>query len=203
MNPLDKLHDGLIFGRRVKCLSNAIAPRLPANASVLDVGCGDGSISRAVLDARPDVEITGVDVLVRRETRIPVKEYDGRRLPCDDKSFDAITIIDVVHHTDEPDLILAEAARVSRGIVIIKDHLNDGFLAESTLRFMDRVGNDRHGVRLPYNYLSEREWRDRCAHNGLEITEWETDLDLYPPIVSAVFGRRLHVLMTLQPPHAR
>jgi hypothetical protein len=40
---LDVLHGRLIFGRRVDRLSDAVAARLPPNATVLDIGCGDGS----------------------------------------------------------------------------------------------------------------------------------------------------------------
>jgi hypothetical protein len=40
---LDVLHGRLIFGRRVDRLADAVAARLPPNATVLDIGCGDGS----------------------------------------------------------------------------------------------------------------------------------------------------------------
>ena len=42
----------------------------------------------------------------------------------------------------------------ARGIVL-KDHTRNGLFSGSTLRFMDWVGNARHGVRLPYNYWPE------------------------------------------------
>ena len=36
--------------------------------------------------------------------------------------------------------------------------MQTGFLAGPTLRFMDWIGNARHGVALPYNYWSAQEW---------------------------------------------
>jgi SAM-dependent methyltransferase len=199
VSPLDLLHGRLVFGRRVNRLADALAARLPANAEVLDVGCGDGSIAHLVLQRRPDVSITGVDVLVRSETRIPVIEYDGWTLPFADGSFDAVSLVDVVHHADDPARLLGEATRVSRHQVLIKDHVADGFLARPTLRLMDWVGNARHGVRLPYNYLTRAQWLDHIGRLGVAIRGWNTDVPLYPAPLSALFGRGLHVVVDLDP----
>jgi SAM-dependent methyltransferase len=197
VSPLDLLHGRLVFGRRVDRLATALAERLPANAAVLDIGCGDGSIAHAIAQRRPDLSITGVDVLVRPETRIPVIEYDGSTLPFADRSFDAVFLVDVVHHADDARRLLDEAARVSRDRVLIKDHVADGFLAKPTLRLMDWVGNARHGVRLPYNYLTRAEWLGHIKRLGATVRSWDTDLSLYPPPLSAVFGRDLHVVIDL------
>jgi SAM-dependent methyltransferase len=199
VSTLDVLHGRLVFGRRVDRLADALAARLPADASVLDVGCGDGSIARAVLDRRPDLSITGVDVLVRDDTSIPVRGYDGTTLPFGDHAFDAVSLVDVLHHTDDPGRVLQEAARVSGGVVLIKDHLADSVLARPTLRLMDWIGNARHGVRLPYNYLTADEWDRHFDAAGLAVSSWETRLDLYPPPLSFAFGRRLHVLAVVEP----
>jgi SAM-dependent methyltransferase len=197
VSALDLLHGRLVFGRRVDCLAAALSERLPANAAVLDIGCGDGSIARAIVQRRSDLTITGVDVLVRPETRIPVIEYDGSTLPFPDHSFDAVILVDVVHHVDDPQRLLGEAARVSRDRVLIKDHVADGVLARPTLRLMDWVGNARHGVQLPYNYLTRAEWRRHIGRLGATVRSWDTDLALYPQPLSAVFGRGLHVVIDL------
>src|SRR3546814_18338967 len=76
-------------------------------------------------------------------------------------------------------LVLGEIARVAR-MVVIKDHLRDGLAAGPTLRFMDWVGNAAHGVRLPYNYLSHREWQARWAKLDLGASAFVTRLSLYP-----------------------
>jgi SAM-dependent methyltransferase len=199
MTLVDLVHGRLIFARRVDRLADALAPHLPENASVLDIGCGDGSVARAVMDRRPDLSITGVDVLVRSATHIPVIEYDGAHLPFEASSFDAACLVDVVHHADDARQLLSETARVVRDRVIVKDHVADGFLAEPTLRLMDWVGNARHGVRLPYNYLGRADWYAHFDAIGLAVQSWSTDVELYPPPLSAVFGRRLHVLMDLRP----
>jgi hypothetical protein len=73
----------------------------------------------------------------------------------------------------------------------------DGLLAYARLRFMDWVGNARHGVVLPYNYWPERRWRDAFADLRLTTQDWRSELGLYPPPASIVFGHGLHFIATL------
>jgi hypothetical protein len=68
--------------------------------------------------------------------------------------LDIVYLIDVVQRAQEPGRLIAEAARVSRVAVVVKDHLLDGFLAGTTLRLMDRVGHARHVVALPIQLLA-------------------------------------------------
>jgi SAM-dependent methyltransferase len=142
---------------------------LPREASVLDVGCGDGSLAKLICDQRPDVEMRGIDVLVRERTAIPVEPFDGAHIPADDGSFDAVMFVDVLHHTDDPRLLLREARRVTRRNILIKDHTCNGLLARPVLRFMDGVGNERFGVALPYNYWTQAQWQAAFRDLHLEI----------------------------------
>jgi len=67
---------------------------------------------------------------------------------------------DVLHHTPDPAALLREARRVGAHCLLIKDHNRNGLAAGARLRFMDWVGNARFGVALPYNYWTERQWRE-------------------------------------------
>jgi SAM-dependent methyltransferase len=148
---------------------------------------------------RPDVRIDGVDVLVRELAAIRVRKYDGKTIPFADKAFDFAMMIDVLHHTDNPANVLAEARRVSTSGIVLKDHLRDGLFAGPTLRFMDWVGNAPHGVRLPYNYLSRLEWLGMWRQLGLEATKLTDRVPLYPRPFSWIFGRKLHFTTLLKP----
>ena len=199
MRLLDRVHSGYVHTRRVRVLSELLAKRIPPGASVLDIGCGDGLLGAAILGRRPELSIEGIDVLVRPQTHVPVRAFDGRRIPYDDGSVDVSLLIDVLHHTNEPSVLLSEAARVSRRCVLIKDHLADGFLARPTLRFMDDLSNRRFGVALPHNYLGAAEWRATFERLRLEVADWSADVPLYPFWASWAFGRRLHFVATLWP----
>jgi hypothetical protein len=89
-------------------------------------------------------------------------------------------------------ILLSEAARVARRAIVIKDHLADGILAVPTLRFMDRVGNARHGVALPYNYWCHERWLDAFQRLGLSVGDWASQLRIYPWPLDWCFGRYLH-----------
>ncbi len=104
---------------------------------------------------------------------------------------------DVLHHTDDPSILLAEARRVAKSSVVLKDHYCDGILARETLSFMDWVGNAPHGVVLPYNYLSAREWSDVFSRVHLHADEAVDRLGLYAWPFSLLFDRRLHFVARL------
>ena len=197
MSLLGNLHGRYVHSRRVRVLRDTLAGLLPQNARVLDVGCGDGLLARLIMDERPDLEISGIDVLVRPDTKIPVSEFDGSRIPFADQSFDAVMFVDVLHHTDDPAVLLAEARRVA-GLMIIKDHRRNGLLAGPTLRFMDWMGNAPHGVVLPYNYWPHEKWQKSFASLNLTVLEWKEDLQLYPKPADWVFGRSLHFVCRLE-----
>lgn len=190
------LHQNLVFPRRIATLGNRLAKTIPPG-NVLDVGCGDGAIAAFIRECRSDIVIHGVDVLLRPQSLIPVQQFDGIRLPFGDNCFDTVLFVDVLHHTNDPGVLLKEAVRVARTRVVIKDHCMDGFLAQQTLRFMDWVGNAHHGVALPYNYWPERRWRDEFASLSLRTETWISRLGLYPWPFSLVFERELHFIAVL------
>lgn len=198
MRLVNQIHENMVYGRRANVLANSIRRLIPLGARVLDVGCGDGLISKLIVSGRPDLEIEGVDVLLRPTSHIPVRQYDGEHLPYSDNSFDVVTFTDVLHHTDDPSSIIAEANRVAGRALIIKDHTRNGLLAGPTLHFMDWVGNARHGVAIPANYWPRQKWHDEFARLGLSVSHWTQDIALYPWWADWVFGRSLHFIVELK-----
>ncbi len=197
MSLVDRLHEHRVHARRVRVLCQEIAPLLPRAGTVLDVGCGDGLLTSLLATQRPDLRFFGLDVLMRTRPGLPACRFDGRHLPLATASVDAVLFVDVLHHADSAGDLLAEARRVTRGSVIIKDHLLDPPLAGPRLKFMDYVGNARHGVALPHRYLRRAQWEEAFAAVGLGIAVFTSDFALYPAPASWLFGGRLHFLARL------
>jgi SAM-dependent methyltransferase len=177
----------------------ALHPLLEGGARVLDVGSGDGRLASALIELRPDLEVEGCDVLPRPDAVIPTTAFDGVTLPHADDAFDAVMLVDVLHHADDPPALLGEAARVARACVVVKDHNRTGFAGALTLRFMDWVGNKPHGVPLPYNYLSPAEWAAAYRELGLRVDEIRERLGLYPAPFTWIFDRSLHFAARIVP----
>lgn len=197
MTLIERIHGGYVYHRRVRVLSDHLVELIPQGSRVLDVGCGDGLLAYLIMQKRPDIEMKGVDVLVRRQTHIPIDGLDGQVIPYRDGSFDVVIFVDVLHHTEDPMVPLREAVRVARKTIVIKDHTLNGLLAGSTLRLMDRVGNARRGVMLPYNYWPRQRWLQAFDTLGLTIGVWKKDLRLYPRPASWIFDRTLHFVARL------
>ncbi len=171
---------------------------IDAPGTVLDVGCGDGTIAALLQARRPDLQVTGVDTLIRPHCAIPVTVFDGSRLPFEDKSVRTVLLFDVLHHASDPDRLLAECARVADAIVL-KDHLADGWGSAALLRFMDRVGNERHGVASPGRYRTRAEWKAAFASIRLAPSDWTGRVGLYPWPTSLIFDSSLQFVCRLRP----
>ncbi len=199
LQALGQTHGRLVHGRRVRMLARAIGAGLEPGWSVLDVGCGDGRLGSLLAEQGQGLSVRGLDRFVRPQTLIPVAEFDGETLPVEDGGVDAVVLVDVLHHTPDPLVLLREARRVARRAVILKDHRMERPLAGATLRFMDWVGNRPHGVPLPYNYWPEARWRAAWRELGLRVESFETRLGIYPWAARWAFEHGLHFVARLVP----
>ena len=197
MSLIGLLHESKIHGRRIGSLRRHLVSLIPEHGIVLDVGCGDGQLAGLLDEALPHAFFRGMDVLVRPQTAIPVERFDGVTIPMPDNSVDTVMMVDVLHHTEDPQILMREAKRVASKWIVLKDHTRDGLFANTTLRFMDWIGNARHGVALPYNYLSGSEWDKLFEQIDVKVDQWIANPRLYGRPGDWVFGRSLHFLARL------
>jgi len=96
----------------------------PADARVLEVGCGTGVLTRMIARWPGVGEVVGVDpapsllsrarALAAELPNIRFEEADGRSLPFDPHSFDVVVFDSTLSHVPEPERALSEAHRVLR-----------------------------------------------------------------------------------------
>jgi ubiquinone/menaquinone biosynthesis C-methylase UbiE len=173
------LHHRAVHVPRVERVTRALAAQIGHAASLLDIGCGDGTVALGIGAAIGAARIAGVDVLVRPETAIPVTPYDGEHLPFADGAFEAVVISDVLHHCEHPAIVLREALRVASRVVAIKDHFRFDRLSNAILLAMDQVGNAGPGVLVRGTYFSAGEWTTLVREAGGQITGLEWPLRIH------------------------
>ncbi|MGV8834209.1 MAG: class I SAM-dependent methyltransferase [Devosia sp.] len=98
---------------------------------VLDLGCGLGGYHPGLKDVfatlhGTDVSKASVDMAAKRHPWVQYSSYDGKRLPYDDNSFDAVFTITVMHHVppEQWPAFVAEMHRVLKpgGIGMVFEH---------------------------------------------------------------------------------
>lgn len=192
---------GPIYAARLRELVRRIVPHLRPGDRVLDVGCGNGTLGAALLAAPGGPEglvVEGLERFKRGGEPIAVTPYDGVAVPFADGSFDVVILADVLHHEEDEDRLIGECARVSRRLVIIKDHKIDGPLARARVSFIDWAANAPYGVKCLYRYHTRAGWGEVRQRHGLDVVEEFTTMRLYPPVVNMVFGRRLQYMAVLR-----
>ncbi|MBX9952671.1 MAG: class I SAM-dependent methyltransferase [Candidatus Obscuribacterales bacterium] len=192
------MHSSFVAGRRCQQLAKALSKLIGQEPCTgVDIGCGNGTVAKQIQVYVPNAQFKGVDVIVRSDALVEVIKYDGSTLPFEDNSFDFALIVDVLHHTQRPEVVLKEAARVSRKFVVVKDHLSENGFDNMVLSFMDWVGNRAHGISLPYNYQSRSDWSRIFEECGLKVEERIDSLALYPFPFTLLFDGSLHFAVRL------
>lgn len=195
---LRHIHTRIVSGKRTSALGTLLAAEVPLGLSVLDIGCGDGTIASLLLQQDPSLRVRGLEVSARPKCSIDYKLFDGVHIPHEDASFDVCMFVDVLHHATDPVAVLREAVRVSRRFILIKDHLCENRFDWWTLKFMDWMGNRPHGVAMTYDYKSRSEWRRIFDSCGLKVVTWNGHIRIHAFPLNLLFGRGLHVVTLLE-----
>jgi len=122
-----------------KSILDAVLQIDPPPRALLDIGCGDGSFTRALCHHLPFTSITGLDLSLPRylggATGIRFVEGTVERLPFPTASFDLVTVSLSMHHWTDKGKGLAEISRVLKpgGHLIIGDPLLQGWLGNPLL----------------------------------------------------------------------
>lgn len=206
----------LLLRNRAEVIYAQIMPHLPSKrASILDYGCGNGVVGTMVSDST-----ILADVYEHPNIRNLDHPFylltDGEPSPFEDYSFDCILLLTVLHHSDFPDRIISDAARILKpgGTVIViesvygitsntkPEYQNPGsseFISLTSAdqkklnilfdHFYNRVLYD--GVNCPFNFDTPSGWKARFGNHGLQETE-RRYLGVDQPVVPEF--HTLHVL---------
>lgn len=158
--------------------------------SILEVGCGGGSLCQYLHKRYPETEILGIDLSAEaiqyaaanlskeNEKKIAFATQKEKTLPFPESSFDVVTTMLVCHHMTDDELMLfiKEAYRVCSTSVIINDlHRHIGaylsFSAIARLAFPNRLiwHDGRLSIRRAFR---KKDWHDLMEKAGFHPDQW-------------------------------
>lgn len=163
----------------------------PLPGRVLDIGTGRGFT--AVELARRGSDVTTLDMseemlksawLHAVDTGVAEKiEFyltDGGDLPFEEGSFEVVTMINVLHHLENPEVVLPEIARVlmTGGRLVVADFTDKGFDILEEIHRQEGHGHDRHAGETVEGFADRLDEvgmkciaRDRRFHQQVMVAE--------------------------------
>jgi SAM-dependent methyltransferase len=173
-------------------LAPHLAPLRPG-ARLLDLGCGEGFVGDAAArDLGAAVDLA--DVLDFNRTARPLRRFDGVHLPVPDRAYDATLLVYVLHHAADPDALLREARRVTRGPILILETVSLSPAHRRRLERVDRLANRlRSGGAMdatPPRIRSVEFWEASFERLGLRVATVERIGGFHAQAVFVVEGDR-------------
>ena len=153
--------------KRSELVANRVIPFLEKSNTIIDIGSGTGDVD--IMLQSSGFNITPVDVADFHGVRLlKTTLYDGKTLPFADRTFDTALLLMVMHHTPDPEIILAEASRVANTLVVIETSFITP-LGKLLTVILDAIGNLRLEA-FWSSYKTDSEWRDIFSKHGFIVS---------------------------------
>lgn len=150
-------------------------------SNVLDIGAGSGKLAQVVV-ATTGADIELVDVVDHNASGLPLKLYDGNRLPYDDGAFDTCLLVFVLHHATDAERLFAEAVRVSRRqIIVVEDTPGNAFENLAWKKWDYFLNHGHHeDIAVAHTAGTIEKWHDFFAAAGVQVVARHTFRSLFP-----------------------
>lgn len=150
----------------------AASPYLTSTASVLELGCGSGQLTRPLSPLAGRWEATDYSVRMVEEARkrctgVSFSVQDATALDYPDASFDVVLIANTLHIMPEPEKALAEIRRVLKpeGILLAPTFVYEGHPNRLRMKLTELVGF------RSYHHWTMAALADFLEHRGFSVTE--------------------------------
>lgn len=157
-----------------------LAPLIPDGSSVLDFGCGNMYTAIQLLGHRPNISITGLDIIrdqnlsddILADKRMQFVQSLSEILPFDDNHFDGVIALATLHHTPDPEYFLRELKRVVKpgGFVILVEEMAINLLDKVYISVEDWLLNKmKEGVPVPLNFRYHKQYLHTFQNMQMQI----------------------------------
>src|SRR5690606_35223552 len=170
-----------------------LAPLIPDGSHLLDFGCGNMYTARQLLIHKPNLRITGLDIIrdqnltddILQDKRLEFKLSSTRQIDAPDDSFDGAIALATLHHTPDPEYFLSELIRVVKkgGFIILVEEMAINLLDKIYISVEDWLLNKmKEGVPVPLNFRYHSQYLKEFEKQGLEI-EFQGEVRPFPTMM--------------------
>ncbi len=163
-------HPFLHLDRRAEFFVQLFEKHLPQQSRILDIGGGWGFYAKPLKERSHQVTVLDVTRPGLQKAPAVVLYEPQNPFPFADKTFDASLLITMLHHTPDPEAILREARRVTRGLLIVVEDLYRHGLGRLWTVFRDQLYNFEF-FGHPKQFKSRDEWQKLFEKQGMTLLE--------------------------------
>jgi len=168
--------------------------------SILDYGCGSMDLSKKIQKKKFINNITAVDIYSANYRFKKIRYVNDKFFfKKNNKKFDAIVIVDVLHHMgiNNAHKILKKLSKYSN-FIIVKDHYEYGFFSRHLLRFVDFYANYAYGVKIPKKYFDKNSWIISCKKAKLRQIHHIPDFQQHDGLYNVILNKKHHFISLLK-----
>ena len=185
----------------------AIADLIQSGEKVLDLGCGDGTLLRYLIDARQitgrGIELSepGVLACVGKGLSVRQGNLDEGLGDYPEKAFDTIILSQTLPYLDDPSFIICEMLRVGRRAIVSFANWGHwrcrfGLMFEGHIPMAPGLPQPWHASPRA-RPLTARDFADFCKHEGIGIKREFYLGELHQPLRAAQWGKNLRATIAI------
>lgn len=184
MNIISKNKRSRYRGEKV---AKVILSYLKKEDKVLDLGLGYGFIAENLKNQ--GIDIIGADINDYNQTDIKNHIYRGT-LPFKSNQFDVVLLIDTLHHSDDEQLLLSEANRVGKRLIVLEPVYTNS-IQHFLMDLHDFLSTFRYNELNRANFKTKKQWLNIFEIKGFIVEyKWMPSVFIYNPETEYIFTLR-------------
>ena len=164
---------------RARHKARRVLPHLsdPLDATVLDLGCGEGYVA-AELAERLTGDVRMMDIVDYHRAELLFTLYNGKSIPLDTNAVDTVLMYFVLHHAADAEQLVREGLRVAGRRLVVIESTYQSLAGRRLLEIIDRIANALRSrgamrdQRLVFRTVAS--WRRLIQQEGGTILQEET-----------------------------